>query len=151
MFPMHWQGEESWHRSRCLQVGNAYVIVYSITDRRSFESASELRIQLRCARQAEDIPIILVGNKTDLVRCREVSIEGKQWGGGDLADGDPRGGPCAWAPCPAAFPTSVPLSLDVQLLPHTWQRPSPSAWGASGAVPPSLPFPCRGPCLRRGV
>ncbi|NXE12067.1 REM1 protein, partial [Lophotis ruficrista] len=69
------RGEESWRRSHCLQVGNAYVIVYSITDRGSFESASELRIQLRRARQAEDIPIILVGNKTDLVRCREVSVE----------------------------------------------------------------------------
>ncbi|KFP65606.1 GTP-binding protein GEM, partial [Cariama cristata] len=69
------QGEESWRRNQCLQVGNAYVIVYSITDRGSFESASELRIQLRRARQAEDIPIILVGNKTDLVRCREVSVE----------------------------------------------------------------------------
>uniref|UniRef100_G1N5F1 GTP-binding protein n=1 Tax=Meleagris gallopavo TaxID=9103 RepID=G1N5F1_MELGA len=68
-------GEESWRRSQCLQVGNAYVIVYSITDRSSFESASELRIHLRRARQAEDIPIILVGNKSDLVRCREVSIE----------------------------------------------------------------------------
>ncbi|NWU72074.1 GEM protein, partial [Pterocles burchelli] len=68
-------GEESWRRSQCLQVGNAYVIVYSVTDRGSFESASELRIQLRRARQAEDIPIILVGNKTDLVRCREVSVE----------------------------------------------------------------------------
>lgn len=69
------RGEESWRRSQCLQVGNAYVIVYSITDRSSFESASELRIHLRRARQAEDIPIILVGNKSDLVRCREVSIE----------------------------------------------------------------------------
>ncbi|KFP83905.1 GTP-binding protein GEM, partial [Acanthisitta chloris] len=56
-------------------VGNAYVIVYSVTDRGSFESAPELRIHLRRARQAEDIPIILVGNKTDLVRCREVSVE----------------------------------------------------------------------------
>ncbi|KFV68349.1 GTP-binding protein GEM, partial [Dryobates pubescens] len=63
-------------RGRCLRVGDAYVLVYSITDRSSFESASELRIQLRRARQAEDIPIILVGNKTDLVRCREVSLEG---------------------------------------------------------------------------
>ncbi|XP_050170123.1 GTP-binding protein REM 1 [Myiozetetes cayanensis] len=69
------RGEESRSRRQCLQVGNAYVIVYSITDRGSFESASELRIQLRRARQAEDIPIILVGNKTDLVRCREVSVE----------------------------------------------------------------------------
>ncbi|NXL63491.1 REM1 protein, partial [Chordeiles acutipennis] len=68
-------GQESWRHSQCLQVGNAYVIVYSITDRDSFRSASELRIQLRRARQAEDIPIILVGNKSDLVRCREVSVE----------------------------------------------------------------------------
>ncbi|NWX80818.1 GEM protein, partial [Alca torda] len=75
LFPVRWQGDENWRRSQCLQVGNAYVIVYSITDRGSFESASELRIQLRRARQAEDIPIILVGNKTDLVRCREVSVE----------------------------------------------------------------------------
>lgn len=58
-------------------MGNAYVIVYSITDHGSFESAAELRIQLRSMRQAEDIPIILVGNKSDLVRCREVSVEGK--------------------------------------------------------------------------
>ncbi|NXI81272.1 REM1 protein, partial [Rhipidura dahli] len=69
------RGEKSQRRSHCLQVGNAYIIVYSVTDRDSFESASELRIQLRRARQAEDIPIILVGNKTDLVRCREVSEE----------------------------------------------------------------------------
>lgn len=83
------QGEESRRRRRCLQVGDAYVLVYSVTDRGSFESASELRIQLRRARQAEDIPIILVGNKTDLVRCREVSLEGERgrqplagcWGG----------------------------------------------------------------------
>uniref|UniRef100_A0A8C6ZBT3 GTP-binding protein n=1 Tax=Nothoprocta perdicaria TaxID=30464 RepID=A0A8C6ZBT3_NOTPE len=61
--------------SRCLQVGDAYVLVYSVTDRGTFESASELRIQLRRARQADDVPIILVGNKSDLVRCREVSEE----------------------------------------------------------------------------
>ncbi|XP_075702515.1 GTP-binding protein REM 1 [Rhinoderma darwinii] len=58
-----------------LRVGHAYIIVYSITDRSSFESASELRIQLRRTRQYENIPIILVGNKTDLVRSREVSVE----------------------------------------------------------------------------
>ncbi|CAN2389897.1 negative regulation of high voltage-gated calcium channel activity [Pristimantis euphronides] len=58
-----------------LRVGHAYIIVYSVTDRSSFESASELRIQLRRTRQYENIPIILVGNKTDLVRSREVSVE----------------------------------------------------------------------------
>uniref|UniRef100_A0A0K8RUE5 GTP-binding protein n=1 Tax=Crotalus horridus TaxID=35024 RepID=A0A0K8RUE5_CROHD len=67
--------EGNWLHNYCMLVGNAYVLVYSITDRASFESASELRIQLRRTRQAENIPIILVGNKTDLVRSREVSVE----------------------------------------------------------------------------
>jgi len=69
--------DEKWVQDYCMQVGNAYVIVYSITDRSSFESASELRIQLRRIRQAENIPIILVGNKSDLVRSREVAVEGE--------------------------------------------------------------------------
>ncbi|XP_069740460.1 GTP-binding protein REM 1 [Narcine bancroftii] len=69
------EGDEPWIQDYCMQVGNAYAIVYSITDRTSFESASELRIQLRRMRQAEDIPIILVGNKSDLVRRRDVSVE----------------------------------------------------------------------------
>ncbi|XP_021118302.1 GTP-binding protein GEM isoform X2 [Heterocephalus glaber] len=68
------KGENEWLQEHCMQVGDAYLIVYSITDRASFEKASELRIQLRRARQTEDIPIILVGNKSDLVRCREVSV-----------------------------------------------------------------------------
>ncbi|KAF5891504.1 GTP-binding protein REM 1-like, partial [Clarias magur] len=67
--------DQKWVQDYCMQVGSAYVIVYSITDRSSFESASELRIQLRRIRQAENIPIILVGNKSDLVRCREVAVE----------------------------------------------------------------------------
>lgn len=60
-----------------MKMGDAYIIVYSVTDKVSFEKASELRIQLRRARQTEDIPIILVGNKSDLVRSREVSVDGK--------------------------------------------------------------------------
>ncbi|XP_052000571.1 GTP-binding protein GEM [Xyrauchen texanus] len=68
------QDEGSWTQERCLQTGDAFIIVYSITDRSSFLRASELRIQLRRERQADHTPIILVGNKCDLVRCREVSI-----------------------------------------------------------------------------
>ncbi|XP_037668277.1 GTP-binding protein REM 1 isoform X1 [Choloepus didactylus] len=75
-----WEAEkldESWSQELCMQVGSAYVIVYSIADRGSFESASELRIQLRRTHQADHVPIILVGNKADLARCREVSVEGE--------------------------------------------------------------------------
>ncbi|XP_058486698.1 GTP-binding protein REM 1 isoform X2 [Solea solea] len=70
------EGEENRSsQDDCLKVGSAYVIVYSVTDRSTFESAAELRITLRRIRQAENIPIILVGNKSDLVRSREVAIE----------------------------------------------------------------------------
>lgn len=70
------EGEDGSSQDECLKVGSAYVIVYSVTDRSSFDSASELRITLRRARQAENLPIILVGNKSDLVRSREVAVEG---------------------------------------------------------------------------
>uniref|UniRef100_A0A3P8TZH7 GTP-binding protein n=1 Tax=Amphiprion percula TaxID=161767 RepID=A0A3P8TZH7_AMPPE len=68
-------GEAASSHNDCLKVGSAYVIVYSVTDRSSFDSAAELRITLRRTRQAENLPIILVGNKSDLVRSREVTVE----------------------------------------------------------------------------
>uniref|UniRef100_A0A8C1XKE5 GTP-binding protein RAD-like n=1 Tax=Cyprinus carpio TaxID=7962 RepID=A0A8C1XKE5_CYPCA len=73
-----WEQDNSqWLKDQCMRMGDAYIIVYSVTDKSSFEKASELRIQLRRARQSENIPIILVGNKSDLVRSREVSVDGK--------------------------------------------------------------------------
>ncbi|XP_022597893.1 GTP-binding protein REM 1 [Seriola dumerili] len=66
---------DSSSQDECLKVGSAYVIVYSVTDRSTFDSAAELRITLRRTRQAENLPIILVGNKSDLVRSREVAVE----------------------------------------------------------------------------
>ncbi|XP_063329706.1 GTP-binding protein REM 1 [Pelmatolapia mariae] len=69
------EGEDGPSHNDCLKVGSAYVIVYSVTDRSSFDSAAELRITLRRTRQAENLPIILVGNKSDLVRSREVAVE----------------------------------------------------------------------------
>ncbi|XP_068450580.1 GTP-binding protein REM 1 [Clinocottus analis] len=68
------EGDDSSQDDR-LKVGSAYVIVYSVTDRDSFDAAAELRITLRRTRQAENLPIILVGNKSDLVRSREVAVE----------------------------------------------------------------------------
>lgn len=56
-----------------MRSGDAYLLLYSITDRASFLRASELRITLRRYRPAEQTPIILVGNKCDLVRRREIS------------------------------------------------------------------------------
>uniref|UniRef100_A0A667X4H8 GTP-binding protein n=1 Tax=Myripristis murdjan TaxID=586833 RepID=A0A667X4H8_9TELE len=66
--------EDEWALEHSMQTGDAYLLLYSITDRASFLRASELRITLRRHRPAQHTPIILVGNKCDLVRCREVSV-----------------------------------------------------------------------------
>ncbi|XP_010883027.2 GTP-binding protein GEM [Esox lucius] len=71
-----WDSEDELgcSQDQCIQEGDAYLLVYSITDRSSFLRASELRISIRQHRPAQHTPIILVGNKCDLVRRREVSI-----------------------------------------------------------------------------
>ncbi|KAG7475326.1 GTP-binding protein GEM [Solea senegalensis] len=63
-----------WSQECHMQTGDAFLLLYSITDRASFLRASELRINLRRFRPAQHTPIILVGNKCDLVRCRDVSV-----------------------------------------------------------------------------
>ena len=55
---------------------DAYVVVYSILDRATFERALEILYELR--RDPEKHPaIILVANKSDVVRSRQVSEEGE--------------------------------------------------------------------------
>lgn len=51
------------------------ILVFSVTDRRSFHRTAQLRLLLR--ESQPHTPIILVGNKSDLVRSREISSEGK--------------------------------------------------------------------------
>ncbi|MEQ2179591.1 hypothetical protein GOODEAATRI_026739 [Goodea atripinnis] len=50
------------------------VLVFSVTDRRSFHRTAQLRLLLR--ETQPQTPIILVGNKSDLVRSREVTAQG---------------------------------------------------------------------------
>lgn len=52
------------------------VLVFSVTDRRSFHRTAQLRLLLR--ETQPHTPIILVGNKSDLVRTREVTCQGKR-------------------------------------------------------------------------
>ncbi|CAF0991745.1 unnamed protein product [Adineta steineri] len=62
--------------------GDAYIVVYSITDRQSFQTALQLIKNIRDTESFHNqssikrhIPIILVGNKSDLVRKRSVTKE----------------------------------------------------------------------------
>ena len=57
-----------------------FIIVYSITNRKSFEiGTKEIYEQILRSKVREKVPIILVGNKNDLEREREVSSgEGRE-------------------------------------------------------------------------
>ena len=74
----HLQGDAGgWLQDHCLQTGDAFLIVFSVTDRRSFSKVPETLLRLRAGRPHHDLPVILVGNKSDLARSREVSLEGE--------------------------------------------------------------------------
>ena len=74
----HLQGDAGgWLQDHCLQTGDAFLIVFSVTDRQSFSKVPETLLRLRAGRPHHDLPVILVGNKSDLARSREVSLEGE--------------------------------------------------------------------------
>ncbi|XP_066289832.1 GTP-binding protein REM 1-like [Branchiostoma lanceolatum] len=58
-----------------LNAGDAYIIVYSSTDRESFRRAADVALSLRRAKKTAHAPIIIAANKSDLERRRQVSSE----------------------------------------------------------------------------
>lgn len=74
------------------------VLVFSVTDRRSFHRTAQLRLLLR--ETQPQTPIILVGNKSDLVRTREVTSQGEM----NLCF---LTRPCCNPPCRVLFPPGV--------------------------------------------
>ncbi|XP_060934820.1 GTP-binding protein REM 2-like [Limanda limanda] len=61
---------DNWRQDLSALQCEVCVLVFSVTDRRSFHRTAQLRLLLREIRP--QTPIILVGNKSDLVRTREV-------------------------------------------------------------------------------
>ncbi|XP_061109804.1 GTP-binding protein REM 2 [Conger conger] len=64
---------DNWRQDLSALQCEVCVLVFSLTDRRSFHRTAQLRLLLR--ETQPQTPIILVGNKSDLVRTREVSAE----------------------------------------------------------------------------
>lgn len=65
-------------RDQYMRCGEGFIICYSVTDRHSFQEASEYRRLIARVRLSEDIPLVLVANKLDLESQRRVSTqEGK--------------------------------------------------------------------------
>ncbi|CDQ80087.1 unnamed protein product [Oncorhynchus mykiss] len=67
---------DNWKQDLSTLQCEVVVLVFSVTDRRSFQRTAQLRLILR--ESLPHTPIILVGNKSDLVRCREISTEGRE-------------------------------------------------------------------------
>ena len=55
----------------------AYLIVYASDDKESFDRAVDILYKLRQKEHRQEI-IIFVGNKSDLVRTKCVSVEGRR-------------------------------------------------------------------------
>jgi len=73
------QDEYSALREQYMKTGQGFILVYSITSPTSFEAATKFRDQILKMKNAPEVPIILVGNKSDLEDERAVTTdEGKE-------------------------------------------------------------------------
>jgi GTPase KRas protein len=64
-----------------MRSGQGFLCVYSITSRTSFEEISSFREQIMRVKDSDKVPMVIVGNKSDLDGERQVS----QQEGKDLA------------------------------------------------------------------
>ncbi|KAJ6232727.1 ras-like protein rasb [Anaeramoeba flamelloides] len=67
------QEEYSAMRDSYMRSGEAFVIVYSVTDRNSFDEVAIFHEQITRVKDSDDVPIIIVGNKSDLENQRQIS------------------------------------------------------------------------------
>ncbi|CAD5117792.1 DgyrCDS6544 [Dimorphilus gyrociliatus] len=69
------QEEYSAMREQYMSQGDGYLLVYSVTDERSFRAIKRFHSQALRVKDTDSFPMILVANKIDLNSFRKVSIE----------------------------------------------------------------------------
>ena len=67
------QEEYSAMRDQYMRTGQGFILVYSITSRSSFEELPVFHNQILRVKDMDTVPMILVGNKSDLERDRQVT------------------------------------------------------------------------------
>lgn len=73
------QEEYASLRDNYMRVGHGFIVVYAINSRATFEEVDNLKEAILRAKDAQSVPMILVGNKCDLEHERKVSKqEGQQ-------------------------------------------------------------------------
>lgn len=69
------QEEYSAMREQYMRTGEGFLLVYSITDRQSFEEIMTFQQQILRVKDKDNFPMIVVGNKCDLDGERQVSTQ----------------------------------------------------------------------------
>lgn len=65
-------------RDQYMRTGQGFLIVYSITSRSSFDEVSQFREQILRVKDADKVPMVICGNKSDLESDRQVTaVEGR--------------------------------------------------------------------------
>ncbi|KAJ3444924.1 ras-like protein rasd [Anaeramoeba flamelloides] len=71
------QEEYSTLKDSYMREGEGFLVVYAINSRNSFDEVSNLKEEITQAKDMEEVPMIIVGNKNDLENERQVSkVEG---------------------------------------------------------------------------
>jgi GTPase KRas protein len=69
------QEEYTALRDQWIRDGEGFLLVYAITAKSTFERVERFKDQITRVKDAERVPVILVGNKSDQVDSREVSTQ----------------------------------------------------------------------------
>lgn len=72
------QEEFSAMREQYMRKGDGFMLVYSVTDLQSFQNIPQFHTQILRVKDRESYPMLVVGNKTDLVGARTVSLAAGQ-------------------------------------------------------------------------
>jgi len=78
------QEEYSAMRDQYMRTGEGFLLVFAVNNSKSFEDISMYREQIKRVKDADDVPMVLVGNKCDLqtrtVRMSEAREVARQYG-----------------------------------------------------------------------
>jgi len=69
------QEEYSAMRDQYMRTGQGFLLVYAITSRGSFDEITQFRDQILRVKDADKVPMVLAGNKSDLESERQVSTQ----------------------------------------------------------------------------
>lgn len=69
------QEEYSAMRDQYMKTGQGFLLVFALTTRSTFDEVNELRNRILQAKDRDHVPIVLIGNKSDLAEERQVSFK----------------------------------------------------------------------------